>query len=365
MIDTPAQPRVGRIFERLISSERLASSYLFYGPSGSGKWHSAIQVAAEVLSEGDGNAAERARKLLHPDLKIIYPTPTPRKKKKSELELEIEEINSFFRESKLEDPFSPVKFDRAASIKMDNVREFQRELYKSPLESDYRVAIIEKAETMPKSSFDIMLKTIEEPPPKCLIIMLSDNFDRLPETIRSRCQKIRFKRIGPDFMTRYLIEQKNLDEENAKFIASLSFGSISRAEKLIESDFIEERETAVTLLGYLLSNPIDKFWLEFQGMINFRDRERVENLLVIWQTIYHDISLLSSGVDTRYLINRDHHKDIVKLAKLVGGFENSRKGMGNLLALQKMFYRNLNPLPSFYEVSQRLKSRLEPLEVRD
>jgi DNA polymerase III subunit delta' len=363
MIETLSQPNVGRIFTRLIEQKKLASSYLFYGTSGSGKWFAALEIAAQILSGSgdkfDATAINRVKKLIHPDLKIVFPMPSPKNPK------EKAELVSFFRESKIDSPYLPVNFGRVSNILKDNVRDFQDNLSKSSVEGGYRVAIIEKAETMPKNSFDILLKTIEEPPPDSLIMLLSDNIDRLPDTIRSRCQKIRFKRVGNDIIIDYLIKEKELDPDHARFIASLSFGSFSRADKLVDSDFFDERETALMLLGYLHSNPIESFWIEFQNMINLRDKSRIDNLLMIWQTLYHDISIITSGAGSDHLINKDQEKNLTKIAKLVGSFENSRNGLANLLSLQRIFYRNLNPIPAFFETAERMKSNLPQIPVRD
>ena len=82
MIQTPIQPRIGEIFNRLIEKNQLACSYLFYGPPGSGKWQAAIEIAAELLSRRDDGYDEssvmRVRKLVHPDLMILFPMPAPK-----------------------------------------------------------------------------------------------------------------------------------------------------------------------------------------------------------------------------------------------------------------------------------------------
>jgi len=363
MIETPTQPQVGKIFTRLLKNNRLGSSYLFYGPAGCGKWQAAVEIAATVLANQDGQinqtALARSRKLIHPDLTVVFPMPSPKK-----LE-ERNEFVTFFRESKTANPYIPVNFGRVSNILKENVREFQVNLYKSPVEGGYRTAIFEKAETMPRTSFDILLKTIEEPPPNSLILILTDNFDRLPETIRSRCQKIRFKRTSPEFISDYLVNSKGLSREDAEFFTTLSFGSLSRAEQLVDTDFPEERETALTLLAMLFNKPLDQYWTEFQNLFNFFDKTKVENLLMIWQSLYHDISIIQSGGDNKSLINKDQEDKLVKLSNMVGSFENACNGLGNLLSLQKLFYRNINPLMAFFETSGRLKANLPPLEVRD
>jgi DNA polymerase III delta prime subunit len=367
MIEIPAQPKIGALFTRLIEEKRLASSYLFYGSPGSGKWRAAVEIAATVLAvEGDlleSSSANRAKKLIHPDLQMIFPLPSTKETSKG-TEQKQEYLESI-KEAKRANPYSQIKFEKVASIHADDIREMRKNLHKTAVEGGYRVAIIEKAEVMPPASFDIMLKIIEEPPSNSLIMLLTDNFDRMPETIRSRCQKIRFKRLPRDFIINYLIKEKKLDKENAEFISTLSFGSIDRAEKLIDSDFFDERETAVMLLGYLLSHPLDSFWTEFLNLVNLRDKSKVENLLMIWQTLYHDIALLASEADADRLINGDQEENLRKLTNMIGGFENARSGLGNLLSLQRLFYRNINPMIAFFDTAERLKSNQPPKTIRD
>jgi len=360
MIEIPAQPKMAEIFERLIRGNRLASSYLFYGPAGSGKWQAAIEVAAAVFP--DDSTANRVKKLIHPDLQLIFPLPATPKTDKG-FQQKQEHIDHF-KSAKRANPYARVGFDKVSSIHVEDIKEMQANLYKTSVEGGYRIAIIEKAEAMLPSSFDTMLKTIEEPPPGSLIMLLTDNFERLPETIRSRCQNIRFRRLGREFIVDYLVKQKSLDRENAKFISSLSFGSIDRAEKLLDSEFFDERETAIMLLGYLLSHPLESFWTEFLGLVNLRDQSKIENLLIIWQSLYHDICILTSDVGTEKIINNDQQKSLQKLANLVGGFENAQNGLKNLLALQRLFYRNLNPLTAFYDIASRLKANQPPMVIR-
>ncbi|HER00109.1 MAG TPA: hypothetical protein ENO22_12285 [candidate division Zixibacteria bacterium] len=369
MIETAIQPRIGEIFNRLIENNRLASSYLFYGPPGSGKWQAAVEIAAEILSRKnsayDESAAMRVRKLVHPDLMIVFPMPMPKKIKEKPAEKVKEEYIEHFIRSKIAEPYLPVEFEQVSNILVQNVKAFQKNLYKYPVEGKYRVGIFEKAETMPRNSFDILLKTIEEPPPNSLLMLLTDNFDRMPETIRSRCQKIRFKRVSPDFIKDYLVRGRDLDETRADLVTSLASGSISRAEQLMQSDFFEERDTAIMLLGYLLSHPLQSFWMEFLGLVNLRDKARLENLLTIWQTFYHDIAILLGEGEEAHIINKDQLKALRKLAGRVREFENARMGLGNLLAMQKLGYRNINPVPAMFETAQRLKSHQPPIEIRD
>ncbi|MBD3383253.1 MAG: hypothetical protein GF404_13825 [candidate division Zixibacteria bacterium] len=361
------QPEISALFERLIQSGRLASSYLFYGPAGCGKWKTARAVCARFLA-GDRATFEpdqqqRVLNLNHPDLSLIYPLPPTRDTAKGREERD--KYVNHYRDRRLSSPYSPVTYDKSSSIHLDDIRDFQRHISRAPVESDFRTAIIDRAEASLPAGFDILLKTIEEPPPNSLIILVSDNYERLPETIRSRCQKIRFKRIETEAIALHLRESAGLSADEADLMARLSFGSLARAEELADSDFLSQRETAVSLLAYLFTRSFEKFWLEFTGMINFFDRNQIDSLLAIWQTLYHDIALKSAGAGDDKLLNRDLSPVLTKLAKEIGSFEHARHGLGNLLSLKRLFYRNLSPELAFYETTHRLKKRLPTMPVRD
>jgi DNA polymerase III delta prime subunit len=130
---------------------------------------------------------------------------------------------------------------KGASLKIDQIREIQQVVRYGPAHSPYLCVIVERADEMTEEAAGAFLKTLEEPPPGVVFILLIEREGRLPETIKSRCQKIIF-------------------EERQK-------GWEAKAEY---SSFYEE------LKNYRQKNIIEQ--LDFSGRLE-KEKERIEELL--------------------------------------------------------------------------------------
>jgi len=115
-----------------------------------------------------------------------------------------------------------------------------------------KVAIIDDADTINEEGANALLKTLEEPPPDCLIILIGTSLQRQLPTIRSRCQSVLFQPLGlPELQELILRQQLVSDPEEAAEIARISGGSISEAKRNCQPELKEFR-------GWLsgqLSNP--------------------------------------------------------------------------------------------------------------
>ena len=81
-------------------------------------------------------------------------------------------------------------------IRIDDIRELRRDLHMRPFEASRRVYLIFGADTMNEDAADALLKDLEEPPPYAVILLVADDLGPLPETIRSRCQLVPFRRLS-------------------------------------------------------------------------------------------------------------------------------------------------------------------------
>lgn len=126
-----------------------------------------------------------------------------------------------------------------AFLKIEQIRELQRLIRYGPSVSDYLAAIVEPADTLTTEAATAFLKTLEEPPPRVVFILLVEREDRLPATIASRCQKVIFGeelrswQPNPELSTFYE-ELRNIKKKNIPEILELS----ARLEK--EKERIEE-----------------------------------------------------------------------------------------------------------------------------
>ncbi len=114
-------------------------------------------------------------------------------------------------------------------IRVDPMRELEREANFRPFEGAARIFIVEDAEYMNPNASNALLKTLEEPEPTSHLILTTANPTALLATIRSRCQIIRFAPIPADQIEAFLIEEKKLRRADAELLARTSGGSLGRA----------------------------------------------------------------------------------------------------------------------------------------
>lgn len=128
---------------------------------------------------------------------------------------------------------------KTEKILIDQVRTLQQQLQFHPLEGSQKVAIIDSADQMTEAAANSLLKILEEPPEKTHFILISAFPNRLLPTIRSRCQKITFSPLIEEDVVKYLVSQREFNDEEAKRLARISQGSIGSVAPL-DFEFIEE-----------------------------------------------------------------------------------------------------------------------------
>jgi DNA polymerase III subunit delta' len=129
-------------------------------------------------------------------------------------------------------------------IRIDAVREMRRDLHMRPFEAQRRVYLVFGAHLLNDEAADALLKDLEEPPEYAVIVLVADEVGPLPETIRSRCQAIPFRRLSE----RAVREQvralaPELSEEQVTSIARVASGRLDRAERLLDPAAARRRDT--------------------------------------------------------------------------------------------------------------------------
>lgn len=119
-------------------------------------------------------------------------------------------------------------------IKVDQIRQLRDIIAMKPYEADTRVVIIHDAHTMNGASANALLKSLEEPPPRTVFVLLTDQPGRLLPTVISRCQQVRFLPIDAEVIAARIGADSDLPPAEARLIAALSGGSMRNAEKMVD-----------------------------------------------------------------------------------------------------------------------------------
>jgi len=301
-----------KILKGALKKDKLAHAYLFHGNPGVGKWALALELARAVNCErrsseacGSCPSCQKISKLLHPDVRIIFPVPSANTSEETER----------FKTEKIEDPYAMVKFDKVANIPVDGIREMQRSLSLRPYEGKKRVVIISEAERLSYSASNSLLKTLEEPPPDSLLILTTSNLGALLPTIISRCQLLRFSRIpNPDLETE-LKKRFQLDLKLASYYARISKGSLGQAISLAKGETKEIRNLGMEFLTLAVKQkPLDV--VDFvEDTTKVYGREAIVELFEFITSLLRDVYVLMELKEKEELMNSDLSDGIEKLAQ--------------------------------------------------
>jgi DNA polymerase III subunit delta' len=198
----PEQDEAKRLL-RAALAEGPAHAYLFHGPAGSGKRRAALLFAAELLGESD-----RVLRRAHPDLYVLEPL--------------------------------------GDQIRIDPIRELRRDLHMRPFEADRRVYVVLGAHLMNEDASDALLKDLEEPPDYAVVVLVADELGPLPETIRSRCQPVPFRRLSQRAIKAHLAA-RGLEGDRLEVSSRVAAGRLDRAERLLDDEAVEHRSAVIEL----------------------------------------------------------------------------------------------------------------------
>lgn len=310
-----------RILKDELDSGRIHHAYLLTGKEGVGKQGLALEFTKAILCQEQGvGACDKCltcRKIdhsNHPDVRIIS----------------IEEGNS---------------------IKIDQIRELQKDIAYKPYESHRKVYIITDADKVTTEAANSLLKTLEEPPDHGVIILLAEEVDKLLPTVISRCQQIQLNKISDSIIEKE-IEKYGFNEEVSKLIARLADGSLGRAISLLDDeDFLENRKKILKTLYKLPElSAVDIFkQVDFIiSILNKKDDFPLFYLILSW---YRDIILYNQGYD-REIVNFDCYKwiklqsehysleELISIVKLVNNIKRYlERNVKKDLALQVLLFK--------------------------
>lgn len=200
------------------------------------------------------------------------------------------------------------------SIKIAQIRKLQTDIIIKP-HKDYKIYVINDAHKMTVEGQNALLKTLEEPPQYAIIILVTSNKEALLDTIKSRCEIIKFLPISLIDLKKYLI-QKGVDEQRAQLLATFSRGSIEKALELSESsEFALMREEIQSYIERLLDKNIVDI-LDISLDIE-KYRGDIFNILDIMINYFRDIMFIKEKIDKNMIINSDKITFLQNMSKKI------------------------------------------------
>ena len=207
--DVSGQEHITSTLQNEVSSGRLNHAYLFTGSRGTGKTTCAkiLAKAVNCLNSQNGNPCGEC------------------------------EICKGIDDGSILDI---VEMDAASNRKIDDIRQIIDEVQFKPAKCKYRVYIVDEVHMLTTEAFNALLKTLEEPPEHVIFILATTEVHKLPQTIRSRCQRFDFHRIPPKAIAdrvEYVVSQENAEitESAALMLASVADGALRDALSLLDS----------------------------------------------------------------------------------------------------------------------------------
>ena len=195
----------------------------------------------------------------------------------------------------------------SGSIKVDQVREaIDRSAYR-PFEGKRRLVIVDEADAMIPEAQNALLKTLEEPPPASVFVLITSRPDVLLPTVRSRCQRLRFGPLAPADVATALMRDHGVDAAAAHAAAAAADGSIGRALDSTGDETNEARDAAADLLQGVASSPDPRRRLDGARALvaGGADRDELSRRLLALASLIRDLGLLHARADERALANAD------------------------------------------------------------
>jgi DNA polymerase-3 subunit delta' len=303
--DVVGHARLIDLLSRSVTGGTLPPSLLFAGPAGIGKHLTALSVAqalnctAPVISPqsavdacGKCAACTRIARGVHPDVLFVSPGDS-------------------------------------GAIKIDQVRDIVDRAQYRPFEGRRRVVIIDEADALVQPAQNALLKTLEEPTPSSVFILVTSRPDMLLPTVLSRCPQLRFRPLSLEEMVEALTARGRTATE-ARAIAATADGSLGQALQASAGELVESRELAQRVLEKAAAqNDPARRVEQAQQLVTkppagVSERDQLATHLRAMAVLLRDVEVVATGADERALANADVRPALERLANTYRGERGTR-----------------------------------------
>ncbi len=320
--------RPKRFLRAALKSERLAHALLFHGEEGLGKLLTARVLAQAVNCEaspapdppdacGLCRSCRQIEAGSHPDVTILTATG-----EKGETE---------------------------------HAREIESRFIYRPLIGRQKIVVMDNVDLLRREAANALLKTIEEPPPDSLIVLVSSRPEALLPTIRSRCQEIRFAPLALDLVEEAVRRRRGLSEKDARFLAVISGGRLGLALEAEPEALRAERAGYLRLVSPDSLESTSGLLAVCEAVGKSDEAETALGWLTAW---FRDLLVVKVGGDRSRLVNSDCLAELDALAARLR-VETILDLAAYVKSMQRGLERNLNKQMMLEGLLLRLQAALQ------
>ena len=283
------QDHILKQLEPSLRRRRQSHAYLLCGPPHVGKMALAINLSQAVnCLEGPGAPCGSCTQCIriaqghHADIRVLFP-------------------------GQGEEGRSP-----RTMIGINDIKETLRRVNLNPYEGSTSVVIINGAESMSEEAANALLKTLEEPPPQVMFLLLTADEDAVLPTVRSRCQSLTLVPLAKDRMVEQLITGHQATPEQAEQLFRLSRGCLGWAiGALNDSQVLEQRHADLEQMQETLEAGLETRFTYANEVASLfgSDRDAAKDLLALWLRWWRDLLLIKEGAE-EFLHNSDYAESL-------------------------------------------------------
>jgi DNA polymerase-3 subunit delta' len=199
-------------------------------------------------------------------------------------------------------------------IKIDQIRSLCQTLALKPYEAKRRVVIISDAQAMNPAAGNALLKMLEEPPVRTILILVATHTSDLLPTVVSRCQQLRFKPISSKYLEAELVQKYGLDSKNARIITTMAGGSLSRALRMHRTHWISRRNWLIQEMDAISTGSVNRL-LAFGEQLS-KNKDILPDSLEVMKSWLRD--LVVGQFNPERVVNQDLAQKIQQASQKMG-----------------------------------------------
>jgi DNA polymerase III subunit delta' len=295
------------ILQRHVAASEQRQAYLFCGPQGVGRRTLALRFAQALNclqppSPGEAclecRACRQTELMQHPDLSVLERQPDKMR------------------------------------ILIDQVRGMQHSLSLSPYEGRFRIGLLLKLHEANEEALNALLKTLEEPPARVILLLTADAPETLLPTVVSRCEVLRLRPMPLPELEKFLQEKHTIPPDQARLYAHLAGGRPGYAIQLAEDPRLLDQRTELVDNAFrmLAARRRDRFL--YAEKLS-KDKESMRQAMRVWTSLWRDALLVASGANTP-LVNLDREEELRRAAGQMDLIQISHAAQGCERALRRL-----------------------------